>query len=977
MLEEEIAMREKKTATMKNNPPNILDLLRFAKSIAMDRDAERIEEEDLYEALRSFRLRGNPRAIREILEPFGYRKLLMQHTAGDRPLPADEFNKRLERAKTAGKLALSEEAWELAERIGKLGLSLAPAEPPSTLPPAVRAIADCEDALKAAVRGQDAALREIACRLRRPRPETGPAGVFVLAGAPGSGKSLTAQTMAKALGVDYYAFDCSAVKYVNDDALIRGSQSTYKEAKPGLLTDWVRQHPECVVELRNFEQMTPEVHGFLTSILDGGMLRDSYGFYPEGACFDDKKPKPVAPPEVDFRGARLVIEVHGCEDLYDRPEMLKRLREEEGGEAGVRRALVDALRSLEVRQAHQKTRIFGPDLMTRLESVACFCLFAPLDSATMEGIVREGLDAGLRETAERLGLALEAPPEAERALAAKMLLWERGGRAAAGAFAASTLADRLFAPLYDFLRQNGGAPEKLRLSAGAEVGALLVKIERELGAEPVQALYRGLKRLSWEPRVSLKGAALVLSLEKPELVRAPPVEDYGEGLDKLVLERPSTRFADVAGLDRVKARLKREVETQVRRWKFLKKKRVKAPGGILLQGAPGTGKTLLATACAGEFELPFLATTGTRLLSPAFQERVFALLKRHAPCLLFVDEIDAICAWDVAVEALQSHMDGFASGDAPPVYVIAATNFQGRLPEALKRAGRLGKAIEVPLPDPAARRALFAPVRRRLDEATLNRLLDFTAGRNGAELHAAVREMTLHKGKLDEATARDLLLDCFYGERLQVSDGERLRVAYHEAGHAALLLDNAERGLSDDAELKYITLSFREHDAAHVSREPLNRVFASWNRERVLREMAASLAGMSAQALLTAAEDPEAGGDLARAAQGMARAADSGARSDLDNANRLAHLAVTTGLDAEIGPLCASSGETKKGGKSYGPSRSLVERRMRVWLEDAERLARDTLVDRWPLVQALAVELLEKEALGRAEIDAIARRVAA
>ena len=398
------------TNTPQQSPkaPKITDLLLLAKSYAMDRRGKSIEEQDLYDALRSFRLNGTPEDIR---------KVLGGRVPGDAPLADNDFKKRLHRAKQAkSKKQLDPGARALAQFIKQQGLLPASSleaeqarllrclagiymQKRARMPPAVRAMSDREAALRAVVWDQDAAMREIAISLNRPRPETGPAGAYLLAGAPGSGKSLTARTMAKVLGVDYYAFDCSAVKFVHDDALIRGSSSIYGEARAGLVTEWVRKHPESVVELRNFEQMTPEAHGFLKDILDEGMLQDSYGFIPKGAD-PSSKPEPTM---VDFRGVRLVIEVQGCEDLYDRPAMLDKLREEGGGEAGLRRGLVDALRGLTTRNRGEELTVFRPDLMTRLESVACFCLFTPLNSRTMERLVREGLGEGLRRAATSPG----------------------------------------------------------------------------------------------------------------------------------------------------------------------------------------------------------------------------------------------------------------------------------------------------------------------------------------------------------------------------------------------------------------------------------------------------------------------------------------------------------------------------------------------------------------------------------------------
>lgn len=196
-------------------------------------------------------------------------------------------------------------------------------------------------------------------------------------------------------------------------------------------------------------------------------------------------------------------------------------------------------------------------------------------------------------------------------------------------------------------------------------------------------------------------------------------------------------------------------------------------------------------------------------------------------------------------------------------------------------------------------------------------------------------------------------------------------VAYHEAGHAALLLDELET----ESKISYMTLTLRERDTAHVRSAPVKNAFTVRDKEHILHRMAVSLAGMTAQSLFAELKDRKADEtDLQTLAADMRRMVDLGDSDDLRKANELAYLALSAGLDHEIGLLYTpSSGEGVAA--PFGATREEINRRMRAWLNDAEKLARRKLAERWNIVSKLAEELDAKGALGRREIDEIVRGV--
>jgi len=288
---------------------------------------------------------------------------------------------------------------------------------------------------------------------------------------------------------------------------------------------------------------------------------------------------------------------------------------------------------------------------------------------------------------------------------------------------------------------------------------------------------------------------------------------FGVGRSRAKLyneERPSTTFADVAGADEAKADLREEIN-------FLREPQhylaigAHIPKGVLLVGPPGTGKTLLARAVAGEAGVPFYSASGTdfvELFVGVGASRVrdlFEQAKKNAPCIIFIDEIDAVGRTRSGASAFASNdereqtleqllvaMDGFESNQA--VVVLAATNRPDVLDPALLRPGRFDRQITVDLPERRGREAILKIHTRQVPlapEVNLEDLARGTPGFSGADLENLVNEAALAAARRDSAqvsrqdfeNALDKLL--LGGKREALMDErERRIVAYHEGGHA-------------------------------------------------------------------------------------------------------------------------------------------------------------------------------------------------
>jgi len=230
-------------------------------------------------------------------------------------------------------------------------------------------------------------------------------------------------------------------------------------------------------------------------------------------------------------------------------------------------------------------------------------------------------------------------------------------------------------------------------------------------------------------------------------------------LREAYVEIPNVRWSDIGGADALRAALTRAVEWPLRRPALFARLGLRPPRGVLLHGAPGTGKTLAAKALATEAGCGFIAIRGPELLtqwqgaSERALREVFARARQAAPCILFFDEIDAIAprrgagdgaTLDRMVAQLLTEMDGVA--DPPGVVVLAATNRPDRIDPALLRPGRFDLLFEMPLPDAAARQAILALHAQRLPlaaDVALAALAAMTAGMAGADLAGLCRTAAL------------------------------------------------------------------------------------------------------------------------------------------------------------------------------------------------------------------------------------------
>ena len=286
---------------------------------------------------------------------------------------------------------------------------------------------------------------------------------------------------------------------------------------------------------------------------------------------------------------------------------------------------------------------------------------------------------------------------------------------------------------------------------------------------------------------------------------------FGRSKARLISEdTQKVTFEDVAGVDEAKEELS-EIVDFLREPKKFTRLGGRIPKGVLLVGPPGTGKTLLARAVAGEAGVPFFSISGSDFVEmfvgvgAARVRDLFVQGKKNAPCLIFIDEIDAVGRQrgtgmggghderEQTLNQLLVEMDGFESNDG--VILIAATNRPDVLDPALLRPGRFDRQVVVPLPDVRGRKRILAVHSRKCplaEEVDLEVLARGTPGFSGADLENLVNEAALHAAKVgkdrvnmsDFEEAKDKVLMGKERRSIILSDEEKKTTAYHEAGHA-------------------------------------------------------------------------------------------------------------------------------------------------------------------------------------------------
>ncbi len=461
---------------------------------------------------------------------------------------------------------------------------------------------------------------------------------------------------------------------------------------------------------------------------------------------------------------------------------------------------------------------------------------------------------------------------------------------------------------------------------------------------------------------------------------------FAKSKAKLFLDkRPPVTFKDVAGADEAKMELQEVVDFLKNPAKY-KKLGARIPKGVLLVGPPGCGKTLLARATAGEAGVPFFSVSGSEFVElfvgvgAARVRDLFAQARKHAPCIVFIDEIDAVGRHrgaglggghderEQTLNQLLVEMDGFDSYSG--IIVLAATNRPDILDPALLRPGRFDRRVVVDYPDKEGRKKILEihmrgkPVDSNVD---IDVLADMTVGFSGADLENLVNEAALLAARKNRNTIlMEDFEEAFEKVILGPKKSRKLRredkkiTAYHEAGHAIV-----KKMVKHSDKIHKISIVPRGMALGYVMDKPRgDRV--NYSRAEILDKIAGLLGGR-------VAEEVKFGNDNIT----------TGAENDLQRATELARkMVVEWGMSDIIGPMFLEEkkhevflGREIARYKNYSESTAkLIDAEVKRIIIEQYRRVKSILEKNINLLEAVAETLMEKEVMTEEELDSIIKQ---
>ena len=482
--------------------------------------------------------------------------------------------------------------------------------------------------------------------------------------------------------------------------------------------------------------------------------------------------------------------------------------------------------------------------------------------------------------------------------------------------------------------------------------------------------------------LSMIAVMIVVSFMNRGAGGAGKMANFGRSRARLSFGDEKVTFDGVAGLKEEKEDLEEIVQFLKNPGKFIEVG-ARIPKGVLLEGPPGTGKTLLAKAIAGEAGVPFFSISGSDFVEMyvgvgASRVRdLFAEAKRHEPCIVFIDEIDAVARQrgtgmggghderEQTLNQLLVEMDGFGANEG--VIVIAATNRVDILDPAILRPGRFDRKIVVGRPDVGGRKEILSTHARNKplgDDVNLEHIAQTTAGFTGADLENLLNEAAIIAAKEErkyicQSDINKAFIKVGIGSEKKsriISDKEKKITAYHEAGHAILF-----HVLPDVGPVYTVSIIPTGVGAAGYTMPLPDKDEMFLTRGRMEQDIMVSLGGRIAEEIIF--------DDIT-----------TGASSDIRKATKEARMMVTRyGMSDNIGVVCYDNdddevfiGRDLAHAKSHSESvAGEIDREVKAIIDDCYQKAKDIILKYEAVLHSCAALLLEKEKITRGEFEAL------
>jgi cell division protease FtsH len=532
---------------------------------------------------------------------------------------------------------------------------------------------------------------------------------------------------------------------------------------------------------------------------------------------------------------------------------------------------------------------------------------------------------------------------------------------------------------------SGTQVDGARFKTFAPQDADLIKILRSRGVTikakpPAESPWYMNLLVSWFPMILLIGVWIFFMRQMQ--AGGGKALSFGKSRARLLSEQSAqVTFEDVAGIDEAKEELGEIIDFLKDPKKFTRLGG-RIPKGVLLMGAPGTGKTLLARAIAGEAGVPFFSISGSDFVEMfvgvgASRVRdLFVQGKKNAPCIIFIDEIDAVGRHrgaglggghderEQTLNQLLVEMDGFESNEG--VILISATNRPDILDPALMRPGRFDRQVVVPVPDVRGREEILKVHSRKTplaDDVDLSVLARGTPGFSGADLENMVNEAALLAARFDKERlemgdfeeAKDKVLMGTARKSMIISDNEKRNTAYHEAGHTLVA-----RMIPGTDPIHKVTIIPRGRAMGLTQQLPMDEKH-TYPKQYLLNSLAVLMGGRAAEELVLDEMTSGAGNDIERATETARK------------------MVCQWGMSEKLGPLAFGQKEEQIFlGKEFAQHKDyseqtavLIDQEIGGFVTQAYEQAKKILVENMETLHALAQALLERETLVEVEINAI------
>lgn len=458
--------------------------------------------------------------------------------------------------------------------------------------------------------------------------------------------------------------------------------------------------------------------------------------------------------------------------------------------------------------------------------------------------------------------------------------------------------------------------------------------------------------------------------------------NFGKSRARMTKDDKKVTFQDVAGMKEEKEELEEIVDFLKNPDKYTKLG-ARIPKGVLLEGPPGTGKTLLAKAVAGEAGVPFFSISGSDFVEmfvgvgAARVRDMFAEAKKNCPCIVFIDEIDAVARRrgtglggghderEQTLNQLLVEMDGF--GENEGIIIMAATNRVDILDPAILRPGRFDRKVAVTVPDVGGREEILKVHSRNKhlgDDVNLTQIAQTTAGFSGADLENLLNEAAIGAAKQDkafisQADVNKAFIKVGIGTEKHsriVSEKERKITAYHEAGHAILF-----HLLPDVGPVYTVSIVPTGQGAAGYTMPLPEKDEMFMTKGKMLQEIMVSLGGRIAEEIIF--------GDVT-----------TGASSDIKKATQVARRMVTRyGMSDNIGVISYDNDDDEVFiGRDLAHTKSVseaitaqIDKEVKDIIDDCYAKAKEMILSHEYVLHGCAKLLLEKEKIGREEFEAL------